>query len=620
MLQPEQKDNEVLTFDKDTSDEKPETPLIFSDVSMGFLHTFYLNLDDKFFKSNNISSESREYGTLDLEKITQTLNEKFIKIIGKYKADTIKINVKGYIEKWDCKENEVEWIHNDPIAEDFKATEQFFSDHKTIFAKHFRFELGNVYIKYPRSPLEKNISPLSHEQELGMFLNIYPNANVANLLFTLKFQDKCDCNDVIFLRQHFMENRHGLCTKEKEIKKHSDNIYDCFESINDSLDKVKSAGKTGQKEHYYEWIKDNRKLLKKLPRKIIYKQNECRNISQVSYSPVIIQSISETFCLREEDVYQDLYRISKDDNLAEECIVLIQKILGKENDENNKNLTDDLCTNIIEIRRLSSCVCTSDCEEYLIQTYPKQIYSLLVGDEGWKYVPRRVAMSRIGNRAWSSRGFFSVFALDKSVLLFNFIKTNCYEQYVKEQKNLSGRYRQLLELYFNKEYKIPGAQHSPFFWLEIYSIMKWYSDNIFKGLNDIDKYYDFLSEFNPEKQKKKLRKSKKSIILTILKPIISITNLVIGENEIKKMAVAKKVVKNSILNLNEVNKIWEVNQLGILINNSLSISDNINKLEVRSNSINDELSIKYQIKTNRLMGILAFLGVILTSLGLVLTL
>jgi len=586
-------DSGVSILDKKTPDETSEKPLTFSDASMGFLYTFDLNLKDEYLAN-------RSCGSLDIEKVTMTLNQDLLTLNEKFSTDLLKLKVKQYIEKWNCDEDQPTWIKNHEFAEDFESIEQFLSNSTNIFAKHYRFELGKMSIKYPDSS-KKNHSdtPGCHRKELELFLNIYPSAKAAIFFFILKLtEDKHDCNDLIFLRQHFMENRHGLCTKKIDNEELPYNVKKCIENINDSLNKAKKECKTG-KEEYYKWIINNSEL-KELPRKFVYKKKNCTNFDCLYYSP-IIKKIGETFNLLEKDVFPSLYENLKDDDFKMDCIEKIQQSLGK-NFCTSKPSISAQPTNIIEIRDILPSVGTRDCMKDLIKNYPQQIYSLLVGDEGWEYVPRQIAISRIEKKAWSSRGFFSVFTIDKSVLLFNVID----KKYTNHQKGLCARYDQNRELYFKDKFLIPGAQHGPLFWLEIFSIVKWYSDTISECLIDVRTYFGYLEEFDTTKREKK--------IITKVFPYIPM--LYSRKTEVQKMLLARDVANSSILSLDEINKIWEAGQLGNLIYESLSIPSSINKLENRLKIIENNLSIQYQAHNDSLVMALMIWTLVATIFGI----
>ena len=425
-----------------------ELPLSFSEASMGFLYTFYLNLDDKYL------DKYKECVSLKVNEVIKTL-----KIIFKNPVELIK--------EWNCEnkeQNEPKWNEDEPHAEEFKSFENFFSDSENIFIKHFRFGLGEISLSVPNFG-KNSLSPGLHVKNLDLFLNIYPKAKEAILHFNLRFKHYCNCNDIILLRQYFMKGRHGIW-----ISKPGD--PDSFSS-----DSVTSF----EPKDYVYLIQDN------LGKKKIKTEITDLTKNIVKSSIIEIQELSS--CMYTYECEKKCFWNSKPiswDSKPESIDCLKQ---------NNLNSI------------FSSSVDIDDCAEHLIQKYPQQIYSLLVGDKGWKFVPRKIALSRVRERIWSTRGFFSVFALDGSVLLFNFKHTNRYQKYRNLQVKLDEYYNQETNQYYTINFKIPGAQHGPLFFLEIASIMKLYSDNILKSLTDIDKYYDFLKELGMKEQKKNLRGS-----------------------------------------------------------------------------------------------------------------
>ncbi len=76
---------------------------------------------------------------------------------------------------------------------------------------------------------------------------------------------------------------------------------------------------------------------------------------------------------------------------------------------------------------------TSETDEYLIEnaqqhmlSNSREVYGLVTGDEGWRFVPKDVAGSRVKGH-WQSREFFSVVAFGHGVVMVNFTDRN-YER------------------------------------------------------------------------------------------------------------------------------------------------------------------------------------------------
>ena len=88
---------------------------------------------------------------------------------------------------------------------------------------------------------------------------------------------------------------------------------------------------------------------------------------------------------------------------------------------------DSVKTNMFEIRELDGI----DNPEDFYTHYPNHVYGLMLGDEGYRYVPKELAEERI-QKSWSSRNFFKIIALDKTVLSLNFIHGSMYSDYTKQ--------------------------------------------------------------------------------------------------------------------------------------------------------------------------------------------
>jgi hypothetical protein len=119
---------------------------------------------------------------------------------------------------------------------------------------------------------------------------------------------------------------------------------------------------------------------------------------------------------------------------------------------------------ILEIREINS-VENFDTAEKLINNYPRQIYGLMVGDEGWRFVPRKFSKSRLLKR-WGSRDFVSVLASSAGVILLNLRNTAHHEKYIKTKAELRKSCQNPVEEYFYFNYDISGMDHEAFLCLE----------------------------------------------------------------------------------------------------------------------------------------------------------
>ena len=117
----------------------------------------------------------------------------------------------------------------------------------------------------------------------------------------------------------------------------------------------------------------------------------------------------------------------------------------------------------IEIRSLRNVDKTMNPEE-IFQSFPQQIYGMLVGDEGWRYVPQDVARTKMDSR-WGTRDFAKVVYFADSVVMINFEdQRSC--GYRESQKGVREKFGCVVEEYFTTSPKIAGLNHGPLLMLE----------------------------------------------------------------------------------------------------------------------------------------------------------
>jgi hypothetical protein len=105
----------------------------------------------------------------------------------------------------------------------------------------------------------------------------------------------------------------------------------------------------------------------------------------------------------------------------------------------------------------------------LFENFPKQMYGLLVADEGWRFVPIKVAKDRIQLK-WRTRSFLNVFAFAQSILFINLKRCQMHKKYIESQKQLREKYAHKVEEYFVLAPEIAGLNHGPLLMLENASV------------------------------------------------------------------------------------------------------------------------------------------------------
>jgi hypothetical protein len=107
----------------------------------------------------------------------------------------------------------------------------------------------------------------------------------------------------------------------------------------------------------------------------------------------------------------------------------------------------------VEIRRIGD-VATA---EEAIERNLLALYGVLVADEGWRHVGAEVARRRFARR-WGTRRFVAIMSIGDGTLLLNFRPTT----YSLTQNAFFERHFAYVEPYFSNEYCVAGLEHGPF--------------------------------------------------------------------------------------------------------------------------------------------------------------
>lgn len=219
-------------------------------------------------------------------------------------------------------------------------------------------------------------------------------------------------------------------------------------------------------------------------------------------------------------------------------------------------------------------------EEFL-KRYPGQAYGLMVGDEGWSFVPRIFSRSRIKNR-WGSRDFVSIIASSYGVVSVNFRNTSHHKAYEDMQSKLKKERGEKVEDNLIHKYSIAGMEHGLFICLEKAIITRLLlnqeNDKLIESIKESDsistEFLDkrFRLRTDGELQNKIINNSK---------------NLSKLSSEIEKIS--------------EDLKIWEIEKLYENIYNSMDIDRDLNKIAERLATHMESLSQLYTLMTNKIV-------------------
>lgn len=104
----------------------------------------------------------------------------------------------------------------------------------------------------------------------------------------------------------------------------------------------------------------------------------------------------------------------------------------------------------------------------LAASRPREIYGMLAMDEGWRHVPKELAVERIG-RPWRTREHLWVVAFARGVLMID-RQYHPNSEYVQSQQELRATYHAKTKDYFGFMPDVAGLNHGPLLMLETCTI------------------------------------------------------------------------------------------------------------------------------------------------------
>lgn len=235
---------------------------------------------------------------------------------------------------------------------------------------------------------------------------------------------------------------------------------------------------------------------------------------------------------------------------------------------------------IIEIRDSGDGLRLTATEEFL-DKYPGQTYGLLVGDEGWRFVPRAISRSRIKER-WSTRDFVSIIASSCGVVSLNFRGTPHYKAYEDMQIKLKKDRGEEKEDYVTHNYDIAGMDHGLFLCLEkavlTRSVLTQENDKLNNAINDYD---CLINAFNNKRYlfgvDEKLQKD--------------IGNI---SKDLNKLSLELDKISKDL-------KIWEIENLYKNISDAMGIYEDLDNIAERLATHMESLNQLYTLATNKVL-------------------
>jgi len=503
-----------------------------------------------------------------------------------------------------------EWDDKAPYANNFEYSQQFFLDKIPTNLIRLRL-ICSCSLDLSMFDSQKGQSARSRFIPIDVFLSIFPDNEIGVLFFSINLRKSKK------LAEAGMADN-GLTTDDLIFHIHSlfEDRFDVQIKFPDYLKKLDLADEKHRfseiAEKYIEFI-----LIAfgigRLTQKIVVPSEYNYNIIKYLIEQEI-DVIEEYPPIHHRDSSYEIHiEIDNPNKLGNDGCRRINRIR-----RDIKNISNQQCvislgfSNIIKKRVLeirdSGDGLNLNCAEHFLNRYPEQTYGMMVGDEGWRFVPKEFSESRISKR-WGSRDFVSVVASSSGVILLNFRNTDHYSCYVKGQKDLRNLYQQKVEEHFDFDYCLSGMDHGIFLYLEKAVIMRLLLNT------QRDQLHANINKFDKEKNRKRF--------LRFVPRIFDIRS----QKRLEKISAEINKFYMILTNISIENDKWEMGEMYKIISESMDLDKDLNNIKAQ---LGEYFSQYYSIESNQFISNLnnwglgiAFIGTIigiaLTIIGLYLS-
>lgn len=219
----------------------------------------------------------------------------------------------------------------------------------------------------------------------------------------------------------------------------------------------------------------------------------------------------------------------------------------------------------------------------LVEQEAKRVYGLLAGDEGWRFTPKSLALSRIQYN-WGSRNFVEFITFGTTFLLFNLYSSFAGSTYEIGQKSYSEEYYGSMNPYFLLKSKFAGINHGILFSVETVLAIK----TLTKYILDRQTFFNAnkLESFNTSI--KRTKEYRKDLMLTL--------------NKLEHIGIS------------------ELGELENLVLRSQNIDPVIEKIKYLLEMLDADLNLMYSQQTNRMVNLLTVLGLVFAGVSMALDL
>lgn len=257
--------------------------------------------------------------------------------------------------------------------------------------------------------------------------------------------------------------------------------------------------------------------------------------------------------------------------------VSVREIFSEVSRAIKRCVTDVEETYLLEIKRFD----TYEDVDRILERHACMLYGMMCGDEGWRNVPRELAVQRLENR-WGSRDFTKLLSFGANSIFFNLNQSQTARRYTENRARFDQSFYGNIDPYFLVDSSYAGVTHGVLLSMELVMVIKTICSRILR--RQASYYAGRSSQISSDIRKTKAYRGQ---LLTTL-------------NKIESLSIS------------------EVGELERVMLRSQQIEPIIDKVKYLLELLESELDLLYQNSTNRLVNILTVAGLILAVLQIVL--
>jgi hypothetical protein len=528
-------------FDKcwNCDESKDDSLLEFDRVMVGYSAAFHFHLSDKVY-----TDSKKNWGDIERHELYEELRKRLECLINPDQGSLFDFfsveNFHNSASSWEV-ESLKSHFQKKPNSKNYIVNEIYT---KIDNQKSYPLQDKRVCVRFVLKPFAFKLKD-GQSHEWKVYLSFFPAYQTAIITFNIDLPSGTNTDDVISTAHLFEKNRE-MC----EISYSQENSIP-FKML---------------KNEYLE--ESENKVLKFCPSQVI-------DLYILSVIKCVVKNNDEkNGLLQTTDIHKQIKAKSGIPYDHKNAFAVIRDKMSQK--YGKFTYLDQIVKNIYcEIKGIKEPFVSNALDA--VKKYPKQMYGILVRDEGWRYVPLQLAYERL-DLNWGSRCFFNIHIFKENILLINLIHTSCVKDcYAKDRNTLPC--------------KTPKAVNT---------------------LPPSEKWDDFYYMSNLD-----VACLSHGVLLMIEKLHITRSLIAIAPRDIHSQ---KKNFRHKIkeINLNRANlnflrqlsysSISEMNELYVMMFDSLNIKDQLEIINSSLNVITEDLKIIYEGRTNLFVEILTFAG------------